>query len=406
MLLLFPVFSALMAVSAATPIYIIYYDANGGTGAPPTQMIYIDLAIPLSSIIPTLQGFTFLGWGKTPIDAYATYQPGGSYSGNSPITLYAVWESKNTVTYDANGGSGTVTVKFHSGGYLNVSTKIVTGYSGIVPTRPGYTLLGWSTNRTAKTPDLAYNELYGQIRSLLLLSNVTVYAVWKEIVYSVSYDANGGFNAPAMQTKKYDVALPLSEAIPIREGYTFLGWSASKTATTATYQAGGSYTVNNDVTLYAIWEENIEIPVVIPQDITPSNEKVTTTADGMAFRGFAEKTTVDTALSYFQQDNSYLQIKDADENVLEGGDIVGTGCTINLLVNEEIQASYAIAVTGDLTGNGIISSTDYIKLSGSLKGQLNLADAFEYAADINNDGSITAADYLLLRGYLKGNVDI
>ena len=76
------------------------------------------------------------------------------------------------------------------------------------------------------------------------------------ITYTVSYDANGGSGAPASQTKTKDVALTLSSTKPTRTGYKFLGWAASKTATSAQYQPGGSYTANAAVTLYAVWKEN------------------------------------------------------------------------------------------------------------------------------------------------------
>lgn len=74
--------------------------------------------------------------------------------------------------------------------------------------------------------------------------------------YTVSYNANGGSGAPGSQTKIQDVALTLSTTKPTRSGYTFLGWSTSSSATSASYSAGGSYTGNGNVTLYAVWKSN------------------------------------------------------------------------------------------------------------------------------------------------------
>lgn len=74
--------------------------------------------------------------------------------------------------------------------------------------------------------------------------------------YAITYNANGGSGAPGSQTKWKDQALTLSTTKPSRAGHTFLGWSTSKTATTATYAAGGSYTVNAAATLYAVWKAN------------------------------------------------------------------------------------------------------------------------------------------------------
>ena len=71
----------------------------------------------------------------------------------------------------------------------------------------------------------------------------------------MSYDANGGTGAPAAQTKTHGTALTLSSTKPTRTGYTFLGWAASKTATSAQYQPGGSYTANAAATLYAVWKD-------------------------------------------------------------------------------------------------------------------------------------------------------
>lgn len=72
--------------------------------------------------------------------------------------------------------------------------------------------------------------------------------------YSVNYNANGGSGAPAGQTKTYGQTLTLSSVKPTRAGYNFLGWATSSTATTATYQPGGSYTTNAGITLYAVWQ--------------------------------------------------------------------------------------------------------------------------------------------------------
>lgn len=76
--------------------------------------------------------------------------------------------------------------------------------------------------------------------------------------YTVSYNANGNgaTGAPGVQTKWHGTNITLSSAKPTRTGYTFLGWATSSTATTATYLAGGTYSANASVTLYAVWKIN------------------------------------------------------------------------------------------------------------------------------------------------------
>ena len=73
----------------------------------------------------------------------------------------------------------------------------------------------------------------------------------------VLYDANGGTDGPsASQVKKFGTDLTLSTTKPKRTGYTFLGWSTNKNATTAEYAAGGTYKKNEAAKLYAVWQVN------------------------------------------------------------------------------------------------------------------------------------------------------
>lgn len=74
--------------------------------------------------------------------------------------------------------------------------------------------------------------------------------------YTISYHANGGSGAPSSQKKYYGKSITLSTTKPTRTGYTFLGWSTSSSATSATWSAGGSYTTNASDTLYAVWRTN------------------------------------------------------------------------------------------------------------------------------------------------------
>lgn len=98
-----------------------------------------------------------------------------------------------------------------------------------------------------------FNDDNGDSATKNVTFNVNVPA-WTS--YTVSYNANGGSGAPGSQTKWKDQTLTLSSTKPTRTGYSFLGWSTSSSATSATYSAGGSYTANSAATLYAVWKAN------------------------------------------------------------------------------------------------------------------------------------------------------
>lgn len=73
--------------------------------------------------------------------------------------------------------------------------------------------------------------------------------------YTISYDANGGIGAPSSQTKTYDATLTLSSTKPTRTGYTFKEWNTLIDGSGTVYEAGGNYTDNSNIVLYAMWNE-------------------------------------------------------------------------------------------------------------------------------------------------------
>ena len=72
--------------------------------------------------------------------------------------------------------------------------------------------------------------------------------------YAVSFDANGGSGAPSGQKKTHGIALKLSTGKPTRTGYDFKGWALDEDSGTSDYASGASFTLDEDVTLYAVWE--------------------------------------------------------------------------------------------------------------------------------------------------------
>jgi len=222
--------------------YAVTYDANGGSGAPASQTKTYGIDLELSTTRPTREGYSFLGWSTSPTATSATYFVGGTYKENSDATLYAVWKINTyTITYNANGGSGAPEsqTKTYGQDLTLSSTK---------PTRAGYSFLGWSTSQTATSATYAAGGTFATN------ADTTLYAVWKRTSYTITFNANGGSGAPGNQTKIHGTDLTLSSTKPTRNEYTFLGWSTSSTATSATYSSGGTFTTNADTTLYAVWK--------------------------------------------------------------------------------------------------------------------------------------------------------
>lgn len=89
--------------------------------------------------------------------------------------------------------------------------------------------------------------------------------------YALYFDANGGTlngaSPVSMTTTSTTYSFPVT-ATATRDGYTFLGWSTDRSATTATYPAGSTITLTAAypiITLYAVWQA--KAPVVVSEDL-------------------------------------------------------------------------------------------------------------------------------------------
>ena len=75
----------------------------------------------------------------------------------------------------------------------------------------------------------------------------------------LGYDANNGTNAPNGSSAEIvagnSATFTISDSVPTRTGYDFLGWATNKDATSAEYSSGGSITISTNTTLYAVWKK-------------------------------------------------------------------------------------------------------------------------------------------------------
>lgn len=223
--------------------YTISYNLNGGSvSGNPSSYNIESSTITLKN--PSKTGNTFTGWtGSNGTTAQTSVSISSGSTGNKSYT--ANWRVNSyTATFNGNGGSAGTSI-----------TKPYGSQLGTLPTssRTGYTFRGWFTATSGGT----------QISTTTTMpaNNVTYYAQWSANTYTVNYNANGGTGTTASSSHTYGVAKALTSNGFSRTGYTFLGWSTSPSATTATYTNGQSVsnlssTNGGTVTLYAVWKVN------------------------------------------------------------------------------------------------------------------------------------------------------
>ena len=170
--------------------------------------------------------------------------------------------------------------------------------------KTGYTIIGWNTNKNATTSTWNINT------SKSISSSATYYPILKANIYTITYNANGGSGGPSSQSYKYapNGNIYLSSDRPSKTGYTFMGWSESPSATSASYSPGqwwGTHNANN-YTLYAVWEKN-QVPPTLTY--TPSASR---------------KQESGTKITLTCKDNSGTGMKEAR---IEDNGTVSTGVT-------------------------------------------------------------------------------
>ena len=191
-------------------------------------------------------------YGTTTVNGY--WKSYLKYSTSSTATTYSVtcvvgmYNLRSYTSYDASGylkGTGQTT-------YTDTSSKIGgdAGYHALISSKT-YT---WTKSTSSASKTITFQHKVNSGTTAPGTSTGTLSVTVPALAsYTVKYNANGGSGAPSSQTKYYGKTLTLSSTKPTRAGYTFSKWNTNSSGTGTSYSAGGSYTANSAVTLYAVW---------------------------------------------------------------------------------------------------------------------------------------------------------
>ncbi len=219
--------------------YRLSLDVNGGDAMDTNEKeVTYD---GLYGVLPTPKrtGYTFLGWFTAKQNGKRIL-PEDVVDITESCSLYALWSADGyTVTLNSKGGSLTTD---------SLGVVYDAEYGTLpLPTRIGYTFLGWFTAEKGGT------EINSE-STVFVAKDHTLYAHWRANEYLISFDANGGEGAFEPITATFDSGynnLPT----PIRTGYIFRGWYTASTGGTK-INAGSALYNDRNHTLYARWEAN------------------------------------------------------------------------------------------------------------------------------------------------------
>ena len=318
---------------------------DAGFTMPASQRIIIpdggSVTVQIPEVRPTYAAYTFVGWNRATSGGAATPQYGapgyytatnstgsalsssitltstGSYSGGSVI-LWTQFRQHFTLVYDPGADDVAVdTIPNPDEGYASVGQSAVSWpLQDYQLTRPGFVFLGWADTSGATTPQYSFSGTDGTSQSVMISlvtepegSDVTktIYAVWQqnrsapaaapaksaapktEYSYRLIYDNEGllvTMPDDVLATDGETHVFTISNEIPSREGFAFLGWTSVKGGTAVQYtwddqdDLPREITVNADpeaevteLKLYAVWQKLSDDPE--PADPEPTNPEPT-----------------------------------------------------------------------------------------------------------------------------------
>ncbi len=113
-----------------------------------------------------------------------------------------------------------------------------------------------------------------------------------------------------------------------------------------------------------------------------------------------EKETVSQLIENF--DNIFIDVKDSLGNSMGANATVGTGCTVMLMKNGAVSDCTTVIVKGDITGEGTVDSTDYLRIKSAFLDTIELTAEFSFAADVDESGKLDSTDYLKIKNHFLG----
>ena len=222
----------------------ITFNPTGGVLPIKTRQAELNVTTAEDLPVPTKDGHVFLGWFSQREGGYQL-EEGDVYD----RTLYfAQWEE---ITY---------TLILHPNGTDAEPLEYTLRYRDVLDLNEtmfeldGYILGSWNTNRFGTGESYPANTDVSRLTETNG-DTVTLYAIWSDTPYSITFDEQGGSEVPDIQVADGQTAgnkMINSQ----KEGYTFLGWY---TRPERGIQIKNDTVIHSDYYLYARFEKN---PVV------------------------------------------------------------------------------------------------------------------------------------------------
>lgn len=240
-------------------VNFIEYDVGSASFATKWQQKPYGQTVAIIEDVPTLEGYTFLGWSTDISAVEVEYMPCDTVNVSGDLTLYPVWKVGSTepeVLPDR-------VERYITPDDLRVRTKPTTSNSDVV----GYKSEGDIVSIDRVEFDGKYT--WGHLIDDSGWVAISLCSYLDGSLYFVFFDCD---IKPAYQANPHLVPIELRTDTPKTAGKQFVGWSTEENSDNVDYLPGQTIDQNADVTLYPVWsdgcEHRYETSTVDPTDLS------------------------------------------------------------------------------------------------------------------------------------------
>ncbi len=101
-------------------------------------------------------------------------------------------------------------------------------------------------------------------------------------------------------------------------------------------------------------------------------------------------------------DPADVYLKNDNGVICEASEVVGTGYKLSVIQHSVVNKTIEAVVRGDISGDGQVTSVDYLSIKRVFNGDIILEGAYLEAADADGDGRMLSTDYLRIKKHFQG----
>lgn len=296
-----------------------------------------------------------------------------------------------TISFDLNGATSPDSLPEINTHY----TESLTEPTNV--TKTGHDLLGWYIDLSDNTTKWDFNKPIDKSQSSLPAANFTLHALWSVHTHTIffdfgkgTYQSEGNFT---IASQPYNTKLNSTTPFPTpqRDNYIFSGWFD---ATGKEWKPDDNMP-DFDLNLTAKW---------LPENLTLS------ISDSLSFNNttriidfLTKNTTVSSLKTNIAVNPPYeVTFKSKSNSTLTDNALIGTGTKILIAEPDsgEIVDIITLIIRGDINGDGLIKSSDYVFIKNHIMTTSLLTDIYLQAADFDNSGTVKSSDYVKIKNLI------